>query len=531
VSPSSDIRLLTSAQGGAYLNLNGFSDTIASLTMEENTRILTSGLASSGVLTVGRLVVEGKRLPSGVYTSSTQWVQGSGYVLVGDAKSVRVAGNVADPNKVIGSGNIAVLRAASTIKLPEGECAIPVDVGAFPLTLASDGSAVRYTGFITGSGALRIEAAAAGKSGRQALELAGASSNTYRGPTILVRGVLKLSKTDGAIAIPGNLDLGGSAPENRGDGVIWGGDGQLSPSAVVTLAGSQPSFLDLAGHKVSFGKVNLSSVGLIRTGKGGSLSVKQLHIDGKRLADGVYMAPQPWLQGTGTVTVDARVDVKGRIGDCHTQVGAGNIANLTGDTVFSYPISHCDLDILTNGHRVTFDSGDGNPLSITGAISGRGDVVFFMGPSHTDYKDAPLRLAGNRPSTATGKFFVRKGRVQLEKPEGVDAISGDVIVGGQGFNDCLFWMKSNQIKDSAHITLISAGISGAAYLHLNGCSETVAGLTMTAANTIKTDAPAGASGVLTVKSLTLDGVKMPAGTYTTATHKWIEGKGKVVVRP
>lgn len=36
---------------------------------------------------------------------------------------------------------------------------------------------------------------------------------------------------------------------------------------------------------------------------------------------------------------------------------------------------------------------------------------------------------------------VQKGRLQLEKPEGVEAISGDVIIGGQGLNDCLFWNR------------------------------------------------------------------------------------------
>ena len=201
----------------------------------------------------------------------------------------------------------------------------------------------------------------------------------------------------------------------------------------------------------------LSRAGTIRTGRGGSLKVKQLHVDGKRLTDGTYTAPQPWLKGTGTVTVDARVDVKGRYGDCNARSARGNIANLTGDTAFSYPVSDCDIDITTNGHTMTFDSGDGNPLCYRGAISGTGNVVLLMGPSHTDYKDAPLRLAGPKPNTTTGKFLVRKGRVQLEKPDGVDAISGDVIVGGQGFNDCLFWINSNQIKDSVNITLLERG--------------------------------------------------------------------------
>jgi hexosaminidase len=525
VEKSASIRLLNSPKGGAYLHLNGFSDEIGSLTMEAGTRVLTDGHAGGGVFRVGKLVVEGKSMPRGIYTSSSRWIEGNGFVMVGDVKSVKVSGSVADPNKAIGAGNLALLTAASTIRLPDGESSIPINTGAFPLTLTAQGAA-RYSGFITGNGPLRIEAAA-----RQPLEFTGTSANTWKGPTVLLRGLLKLSKTNGAIAIPGNLAVGGSAPENKDAGVIWGADGQLAPSSVVTLAGTQPSFLDLAGHKAALARVVMSKAGTIRMGQGGSLSVKQLHIDGKRLPDGIYKAPQPWLKGTGTMTIDARVAVKGRCGDCYTQIGAGNIANLIGNTTFSYPISDCDLDIITNGHTITFDSGDGNPFCYRGAISGKGDVVLLMGPSRTDYKDAPLRLAGARPNTTTGKFFVRKGRVQLEKPDGVDAISGDVTVGGQGFNDCLFWVNSNQIKDSAAITLIGAGNNGAAYLHLNGCTETVASLTMTAGNIIKTDSAKGAAGVLTVKSLTIDGVKKPAGTYTSATEKWIEGKGKVVVKP
>jgi hexosaminidase len=523
------IRLLNSAKGGAYLNLNGFHDTIDSLTMDPQTKVLTQSPGGGGVLRVGKLVIDGKNIEQGVYTSALPWVEGSGYIVVGAVKRVAVAGNVDDLHKEIGKGNMAVLKAASNIKLPAGECAIPIDVRTFPLALSTSGAAVRYTGFITGNGPLHL--AAAGPVDRQPLEIAGASANAYKGPTLLVCGVLKLNKSNGALAIPGNLTLGGSSPENKGDGVIWAADGQMSPSAIVTLGGNQASFLDLAGHKVTVAKVVMSSASVIRTGQGGALKVKQLHVDGKRVPDGDYKAPQAWMQGTGTVAVDARVDVKGRLGDCHAQIGAGNIANLSGATTFSYPISDCDIDIITNGHTITFDSGDGNPFCYRGTISGKGNVVLLMGPSHTGYKDAPLRLAGTKPNTTTGKFFVRKGRVQLEKPDGVDAISGDVVVGGQGFNDCLFWVNSNQIKDSANITLISAGNSGAAYLHLNGCKETVASLTMTAVNVIKTDSASGASGVLTVRALTINGVKMPAGTYTSATAKWIEGKGEVIVQP
>ena len=50
--------------------------------------MLTDGPQGGGVLTVGELTVDGKSLPKGVYTSSTGWVHGSGYVIVGDVKHV-----------------------------------------------------------------------------------------------------------------------------------------------------------------------------------------------------------------------------------------------------------------------------------------------------------------------------------------------------------------------------------------------------------------------------------------------------------
>jgi hypothetical protein len=223
--------------------------------------------------------------------------------------------------------------------------------------------------------------------------------------------------------------------------------------------------------------------------------------------------------------------VEGVVGSPETQIGQGNTANLIGHTKISYPASGCPCDVITNGFTLTLDSGDGNAFSCTGSIAGSGNVEFFMGPSHTGFKDAPLRLGGDRANTTSGTFFVKKGRVQLEKPKGVDAISGDVVVGGQGFNDCLFWARCDQLKDSVNITLLDAGNNGAAYLDLNGCSETAASLTMTVHNRVKTDSPEGVSGTLTVKALIIGGVKQTAGVYSAATASWIEGKGQVIVRP
>jgi Glycosyl hydrolase family 20, catalytic domain/Glycosyl hydrolase family 20, domain 2 len=519
INDAATLRLLPSDKGGASFNLNGFSDTIARLTLAPGTKVLTDGARGGGVLTVRELTVDGKSLPRGIYTSSSTWLQGGGYVIVADVKRVDTKGIVVDPNTTIGAGNMAVLKAATTFRLRDGDCAVAALTGDFPLTLNPSGGKARFNGFITGGGSLRIEATT-----EHPLEIAGEASNSFKGTTTLVRGTLKLGKPANAIAIPGNL-------ESKGAAVIWEADGQIAASAVVSLEGTQPSRLDLNGHKAAFSKLMLSKAALVHNGKDGALQVKQLFVDGKRLKDGTYRAPQSWLEGTGTVTVDSRVDVRGTLGSPEVAIGVGNIGNLTGDTKIGYPSSGGDFDIATNGFTLKLDSGDGNAFAYSGSISGTGNVEFFMGPSYTGFRDAPMLLNGSKPNTATGKFLVKKGRVQLEKPAGVVAISGDVTVGGQGFNDCLFWKNSHQLKDTVNITLLDAGNNGAAYLHLNGCQESASSLTMTANNKILTDSVAGTSGVLTVKSLSIGGIAKPAGTYSAATEKWIEGKGKVIVSP
>jgi hexosaminidase len=528
------VELLDSPKGGATLNLNGCSDRIASLKLAPHTRIVTDDQMTGGVLTVAALAVDGKPLPKGVYTSANPWLTGSGFVVVGDVKFVNAAGIIDNANATIGANNIAVLTAATTFGPATGNCGIPVRLGGFGLTFLAPGDKLTtYSGFITGSGGVTFAASADDQAPSiHALELTGPATSSYQGPTVLTRGILKLNKPEGALAIPGDLLVGGTTGANAGDTVMLAADGQLAPAATVTLNGkAQPCYLDLAGHQTALAKVLVEGRAKIRTGNGGRLKVKQLVVDGKPIAAGTHRAPQPWLEGSGTVMIDPRVDVKGRYGNPGTEIGSGNIGIMTGDTEFWVGVGTCDIDLVTNGHTITFDSGDGNALCYLGSISGTGNVVLLMGPSHTGFKDAPLRLAGPKPNTTTGKFIARKGRVQLEKPDGVDAICGDVAVGGQGFNDCLHWINGNQIKDTATIALLNAGNNGAAFLSLNGCSETVAALTMAANTKVKTDSPDGHSGVLTVKALTVNNVTKPAGTYTSAAGSWIEGNGSIIVAP
>jgi len=525
LNDASAVELLDFPGGGATLNLNGCNEKFASLKMAAHTRIVTDDQKTGGVLTVGALTFAGKELPRGVYTAADGWITGCGFVVVGDVKSVAAAGVIDNPNTTLGANSIAVLTAATTFGPATGKCAIPVRTGEFGLTFSTTGNQpISYGGFTSGNGGVTISAGA-----EQPVELTGPAPNSHKGATILTSGVLKLNKPAGVTAIPGSLLAGGATP---GDTILLGNDGQFAPAATVTLNGkAQPCFLDLAGHRTALAKVQLDGQAKIRTGTGGQLTVKQLVVDGTRIATGTHQAPQPWLEGGGSVTIDPRIDVKGEYVVPNKEIGAGNTGNMTADTKFGWQTGACDIDLATNGHRITLDSGAGNALCYTGSISGTGEVVLLMAPSSSHLKNEPLRLAGDRPNTSTGRFLVSQGRVQMEKPAGVDAMSGDVVVGGQGFNDCLHWVSNDQIKDTASITVLDAGKNGAAYLSLNGCSETVAALSLAANATVKTDSPEGKTGMLTVKSLSVNNLTKPAGTYTAATEKWLEGKGKIVVAP
>ena len=223
----------------------------------------------------------------------------------------------------------------------------------------------------------------------------------YRGATVLVCGVVRLNRPVSVIAIPDHLTLGGSAPENKDDGVIWDADGQVSPSSIVTVQGTQPSFLDLNGHKVTLSKVILSKTAVIRMGKGGTLQVKQLIVDGKRPhRRRLCLSRNPGWRGTGQGDGGCARRCAGnrRLAPRLRSALAGNIANLIGNTTFAYPASGCDVDVITNGFTLKLDSGNGNAFACTGSISGSGNVEFFMGPSYTGDSQDALRCGWQAPN-------------------------------------------------------------------------------------------------------------------------------------
>jgi hypothetical protein len=379
---------------------------------------------------------------------------------------------------------------------------------------------LRVAGFVCGRGGMQVQA-------DMPVEFVGPDPNAYAGPTRLT-GTIRMNKAGATTVFSGAVGLDTS--DGRPGQLTWLADAQLGDRTVLTVQGMGPAVLDLAGHHERIEKIVLTEFARIRMGEGGKLQLRQLVVNGHAVAPEAYTTGQPWLEGNGSVVVDPRVDVSGLYIGPSNEIGVGNVANMVGNTTFGYVTRDCSIPVVNNGYTLTFDSGGGNPFHYAGQISGTGDVVFLMGPSRTGFKDVPMRLGGEAPNTCTGHYYVRQGRVQLEKPKGVTAIAGDVTVGGQGFNDSLYWKRDEQIADTAAVTVIESANSGAARLMLNGCTETVASLTVHGSSRVVTDGPEGQGGVLNVGALSVGGKALPEGIYTAQNQTWIEGAGQVVVR-
>jgi hexosaminidase len=154
------------------------------------------------------------------------------------------------------------------------------------------------------------------------------------------------------------------------------------------------------------------------------------------------------------------------------------------------------------------ETGGGNHTVFSGAISGKGSFEWRGGGVP---QVRPSVLTGDLPNTFDGVCTLARGVLDLDKPEGKDAIPGNLIVGSTG-GAMVKLVKSHQINDAAHVTLGGPEISG---LMLQGHEEKIASLTVTSHVVIEMgDSPAslivGDSGARPwdlTKTVTITGFK------------------------
>ena len=191
----------------------------------------------------------------------------------------------------------------------------------------------------------------------------------------------------------------------------------------------------------------------------------------------------------------------------------GNSGRLIGQTQTHWSSGGFSAPLDLNGNTLIINSGNGNTMNASGAISGDGVVRVEGGGSQ------PIRIQGSTGNTYTGTTIVTNGTASLEKSSG-NALCGNITVGSTG-TASLLWTAADQINDASDVALVQTG----SLLDLAGFADTLGNLTLAAGTSVET----GTGGVLTVNLLTVGGTPMAAGTYTSAESAFVTGSGSVVV--
>jgi fibronectin-binding autotransporter adhesin len=210
---------------------------------------------------------------------------------------------------------------------------------------------------------------------------------------------------------------------------------------------------DLNGFNETLGTINMQG-GSVIEGNGGTLTLSSTY--------------WPILGGTGT---------QGQV-NANVHFSSGSQVNLR----VSNNASAQAMTQIING-------------SISGASGG-------LGSDGNTHSTAILRLSGSSANTFTGEFRYDRGTIELNKPDGVNAIPTNVLFVNGG---TIKWLASNQISDSASLAINSGNIN------LNGFNETVARLSSSGSGQFD---PSG-NGLLTLAAASGDVISFGTGSNIT----------------
>jgi autotransporter-associated beta strand protein/parallel beta-helix repeat protein len=185
------------------LDLNGFDDTVANLT-----------------------------LASGTY-GGAQVTTGVGTLTLGGNVTVTVSGNGSHGTQII--GNLDLGSATTTFAIARGQASTDLLING---AISANGPNVGLT-----------------ETGNGYLALLGSLPNTFTGTTTVDGGMLILGKPSGITSIAGNLVIGSGSATNIDSKVLLTAGGQVSNHSAVTV--QSDGQLNFNGHSDTFGSFNL----------------------------------------------------------------------------------------------------------------------------------------------------------------------------------------------------------------------------------------------------------------------------------
>ncbi|HTN75483.1 MAG TPA: autotransporter-associated beta strand repeat-containing protein, partial [Pirellulaceae bacterium] len=179
------------------------------------------------------------------------------------------------------------------------------------------------------------------------------------------------------------------------------------------------------------------------------------------------------------------------------------------------------IELAADNNLIGVDAG--SLLNITGVIAKGTSVI--GGRRFVKVGDGTLRLSGSTPNLYAGETFVLNGTLELNKPAGVNAIGGSLVIGDQFSGDntaVVRLLASNQIPmtDVVDVGLTTVTINSAGRLEFASSSivETIGNLVLFTGPTYSADIDLN-GGTLTLggASLTLSQFQGSSGASPAAT--------------
>jgi autotransporter-associated beta strand protein len=390
INQIADSSSVTVNEPGVF-ELNGLSDTIGSLAV--------SGISSATTVNIG----------PGTLTAASVTMTGGSIFSTGAGKLVLqgdVTTNAALSVATIG-GNLDLGSPNRTFTVADGPS---VNTDLEISAVISAGGMIKQ-----GAGTLRFD---------------GSAANTYTGQTVVSDGLLQLTKTGGALAVPGNLTInfGGTLQETVGN--------QIADAAAVTCFGT----FDI--------NVQTDTVGLL-TVDGGSVTL-----------------------GTGTLTVTSVSMIGGSI----ASTGTGKLV-LQGDVATNASATNASIsgNLDLGGVSRTFTVAEGAATTdlVVSAVVQNGGL--------TKAGAGALSLVG-ASNTYAGLTTVSAGTLELAKGTASQAVPGNLTITGGTVRE----LSGHQIADTSAVTINTGGT-----FDLNGAGDTVGSVTVTGGTLTTVSATAG----------------------------------------
>ncbi len=515
---------------GAYLAGNGYTLT---KTGSNNVWLLSIGYTNLGAVVInqGELTIQWDNdLTGTVLGTSTSLapvtVNAGGQFGVWTLGTATPTGAVFNNPVTLNGGGIGGTQADTQTPLTFASSITMNGGGVIYASNEAANREVTFSGAFTGTGDLTKSGSFVTRSqvnyDRGTAIFSGTNSNTYNGATNVYGGRLILRKTAGAVAIPGNLNIGDAMNGASGvwDAVQLGASDQIADTSIVTFTASGANnfaYLDMMGYNETVGGINDSTgYGIIQvqdTSTVNSSSTLTVNNTANCSYNGII---RDKYAGAGTGTLVLVKDGAGKL-----TLGVSNISSGTpysgGTTVKAGILSISDNSVLGSpSGKLTLNGGT---LEATASFS--------------------LTTTGTAPVARPIEITASGGAIQVSADQtltlpGTYTLNGGLTAKGGG--------------------TLSLALASAPTLSTSGPLSIVAGTTVTAGGAVDpfTDGTNGAihaavandgkfavtAGTKTTGNVTGTGETNVSGSGTTLSvsvvrqgHIYIGSGSKLIVRP